>query len=129
MALEWLRSAADDLKLISSVIENAALTHMVAFHCQQSIEKSLKAALEYGGRDVPKKHDLLTLKDMLTVCVEIDNEDILELLNSLYIDARYPGSLGLLPDGKPTVAEANEFYQFAQTVYSDVMKLVTNNKC
>ena len=121
MALEWLKSANDDLMLVSSIIENAELTHMVAFHCQQAVEKALKAALEFAGRDVPQKHDLLTLKDRVGGCVAINNEDILELLNSLYIDARYPGSLGLLPDGKPTLAEAKEFFQFAQTVYGDII--------
>jgi HEPN domain-containing protein len=40
MALEWLKSANDDLMLVSSIIENAELTHMVAFHCQQAVEKA-----------------------------------------------------------------------------------------
>ena len=38
------------------------------------------------------------------------NTDLFILLDQLYIDARYPGELGLLPDGKPSVSEAREFY-------------------
>jgi hypothetical protein len=29
----------------------------------------------------------------------------------------YPGELGLLPDGKPTRADAQEFYACAQSIY------------
>lgn len=127
MAFEWLKAAGDDLTLISNIIEDPGLTHMVAFHCQQAIEKSLKAALEYHGRDVPKKHDLLTLTDLVSDIFKIDDEAILESLNSLYIDARYPGSLGLLPNGKPTVGEAKEFYDFAKMIYHDLSAYISKH--
>jgi HEPN domain-containing protein len=126
IAFEWLKAANDDLMLISNIIEDPGLTHMVAFHCQQAIEKSLKAALEDQGAEVPRKHDLLTLKDLLAGSVAIDDEDILESLNSLYIDARYPGSLGLLPNGKPTVTDAKGFYDFAKAVHEGIYKLISN---
>jgi HEPN domain-containing protein len=42
---------------------------------------------------------------------------LIEKMDKLYIDARYPGELGLLPDGKPTRADAQEFYACAQSVY------------
>lgn len=124
IALEWLKAAADDLRLISNIIDDSGLTHLVAFHCQQAVEKSLKAALEYDGRDVPRKHDLLMLKDSLSDFILLDNEEILEALNSLYTESRYPGMLGLLPNGKPTVSEAKEFYAFARMVYDDIKKQI-----
>lgn len=37
---EWLNSASDDLKMINKAIDDASLTHQVAFHAQQAIEKS-----------------------------------------------------------------------------------------
>ncbi len=33
----------------------------------------------------------------------------------------YPGELGLLPDGKPTHADAQEFYACAKSVYEQTM--------
>jgi hypothetical protein len=40
-----------------------------------------------------------------------------DLLDQLYIDARYPGELGLLPHGKPTIVESQKFYLLAKQVY------------
>ena len=34
-----------------------------------------------------------------------------------YIDSRYPGELGLLPDGKPSLEEAKGFYEFAKNIH------------
>jgi HEPN domain-containing protein len=42
---------------------------------------------------------------------------LIEKMDKLYIDARYPGELGLLPDGKPTHVDAQEFYACAQSIY------------
>jgi HEPN domain-containing protein len=124
MALEWLKAADDDLVLISSIVDNITLTHLAAFHSQQSIEKSFKAILEFNDKKVPKEHDLLRLKDLLCGSFEIDDEDILEVLNSLYIESRYPGNLGLLPNGKPTLGEAKDFFNFAKDIHFRATKLV-----
>ncbi|RKY06467.1 MAG: hypothetical protein DRP56_07380 [Planctomycetota bacterium] len=118
IAKEWLRAAHDDLLLISEIIDNESLTHLVAFHCQQAIEKSFKSILEYNNNNVPKRHDLLVLKDLVFNQIEIGNEDMLEALNSLYTESRYPGDLGLLPEGKPTTKDAEGFYSFARNIYA-----------
>ena len=39
------------------------------------------------------------------------------MLDQLYLDARYPGDQGLLPNGKPTVREASTFYKIAKEVF------------
>lgn len=85
---------------------NPHLTNIVAFHAQQSIEKTFKAVLEESRNDVPKTHSLVRLyalaKDKLNV--EID-ELLLAEINDVYIDARYPGELGLMPYGKPSLVK------------------------
>jgi len=124
MAKEWLKAAHDDLVLISNIIDTESLTHLVAFHCQQAIEKSFKSVLEYNNNNVPKRHDLLVLKDLVFDQIEIENEDMLEALNSLYTESRYPGDLGLLPDGKPTTEDAEEFYSFAKNIYEQANELL-----
>ena len=49
------------------------------------------------------------------------DEDVLDEMNQIYIEARYPSDIGLLPGGTPTgeVAErfitlATELYRFAE---------------
>ena len=46
---EWLKAAKDDLRVADKIITDETLTHMVAFHSQQCIEKSLKAVMEEYG--------------------------------------------------------------------------------
>ena len=101
---------------------------MTSFHSQQSVEKSLKAVLEYHSLKVPRKHDVLMLKDLVCDFIDIPDEDILEDLNALYIDSRYPGEIGLLPHGKPTIQDAQEFYTFANEIFSRVCKLLNVKK-
>jgi len=124
IALEWLKSASDDLILIEEIKNNVNLTHMIAFHAQQAIEKSLKAILEYHNNKVPKKHDLIQLKISVSDFIQIDDDDTLDSLNRLYIEARYPGDLGLLPNGKPGVEDAEVFYNCAEKIYREVEKLI-----
>jgi len=40
------------------------------------------------------------------------------------IDARYPGDLGLFPQGKPTNIEARCFAQFAKGIVKDIRELL-----
>ncbi len=42
----WLAAADDDLMAIESLMVNASLSHIVAFHAQQAIEKVMKAVFE-----------------------------------------------------------------------------------
>lgn len=123
-ALEWLKAAYSDIVVMNSIVTNEVVTHMTAFHSQQCIEKSFKAVLEYHSNTVPKKHDILMLKDLIQSYLPIENEDLLDDINDLYIDARYPGSFGLLPNGKPTLEDAKEFYEFALDIFYQVCELL-----
>lgn len=124
MAAAWLSAAKDDLLAINVLLREESLTNIVAFHAQQAVEKSIKAVLEQHAADIPHKHDLLLLKAEVSAWLEIDDEDILDSLNDLYIEARYPSDLGLLPDGKPTKEEAKSFYLFAKKLVERVDKLL-----
>ncbi len=64
------------------------------------------------------------LNNLVSEYITIDDEYILEALNSLYIVSRYPGSFGLLPHGKPTLEDAREFYEFALDIFDRVCKLL-----
>ncbi len=120
---EWLKAAHDDVEVIEQLFRQEHLTNVTAFHAQQAVEKCLKALLEEYGVGFPKTHDLLRLEKLLPPDAAIRlhiNEAILRRLNLLYIDSRYPGEFGLLPNGKPTLADAREFYQFAQDIYTTI---------
>jgi len=124
-AEEWLASAQDDLETIAEVVENPRLTNIVAFHAQQCIEKCFKALLEEREERVPNIHNLVTLLAKVEGSLdESIDEDLLERLNQLYIEARYPGERGLLPEGKPPPDEAHRFYQFTQSIYEQIQRVL-----
>jgi len=123
MAKEWLKSASFDLENISYIIKVEHLSGVVAFHTQQAIEKSLKAYLAYKQIDIPKTHKLQNLLGRVDIEFEVD-DNTLQLIDKLYIDSRYPGDLGLLPYGQPTLVDAKEFYESAQTVFDEVCRVV-----
>ena len=126
-ALAWLTSANDDLTLIREISSNQSLTHLVAFHAQQAIEKSFKAVLEQHGKPVPRIHSLETLVPKVSPYVSFDTElELLEDLDKLYIDARYPGDLGLLPNGKPTISDAAAFMELAENIFKAISKALSD---
>lgn len=121
----WLESAQMDLGSAGEILTREDLTPVAAFHCQQCVEKCFKAVLEEHSKKVPKEHSTLKLygliQGLVTLAVDMD---ILTDLDDLYIDARYPGELGLLPDGKPTSADAQQFYECAQDIYEQVRRVL-----
>ena len=129
MAKEWIKASLIDLKVINEIIDNKNLTSMTAFHSQQSIEKSLKAILEYHNQDIPKIHHIKKLlkivEEKLQISVDID---LVMKMDSLYIDSRYPGEMGLLPYGNPTLEDAKEFYDFALYIFNKVCSILEMNK-
>ena len=126
---EWLNRARDDLDVVGEIIDIAHLTNITAFHCQQAIEKSFKAILEEHNKVVPRVHNLVRLynivKDKLNFMVD---ELTLKEISDIYTEARYPGELGLVPYGKPTIQDAERFYDTAKTVYNDVSSLLASEQ-
>ncbi len=122
----WLVSARDDLTLIREILHNELLTHLVAFHAQQAIEKAFKAVLEEYGSSVPRIHSLDTLLPKVLEYIDLPMDcELLEDLDKLYIDARYPGDFGLLPNGKPSLEEAREFLELAESIYAIVVSALS----
>lgn len=120
---QWLNFATDDLDTIKEIIGIEHLTNIVAFHCQQCIEKSFKAFLEENELDIPKVHDLAKLYGEVNKIKDFEfDKDILDIFSRVYIEARYPSELGLLPGGKPTIEETKKFYEFTKYVYTEIEK-------
>jgi HEPN domain-containing protein len=118
---DWLNSAEDDLLSIKMLLGNSMLTNIVAFHSQQAIEKSIKAIIEEYGIPFIKTHNLQTLLVKIEEVISLSvNELIISELDRLYIDARYPGDLGLMPNGKPTLSEAEIYFHEALKIKEQV---------
>lgn len=87
----WLEASEIDL-LAANATYKEGLYSSCVFHCQQAVEKKLKAILAYTGK--PKfTHSLTNLMEML---VEPDStsEEIREALSELdlhYTHSRHPG--------------------------------------
>jgi len=77
---EWLKAAKDDLDVIGRIIDVAHLTHIVAFHAQQCIEKVFKALMEEHDIDTPKIHNLVTLYGRIETVAGADLNVPLRLL-------------------------------------------------
>ncbi|MDR1923991.1 MAG: HEPN domain-containing protein [Planctomycetaceae bacterium] len=109
----------------SELLRRDDLTNVTAFHCQQAVEKYLKAFMVANGMPVIKIHDLVKLNKLICPIknFELDN-DILDLLSQLYTDERYPGGLGILPDGIPDKNEAEKFYSFAKEVETKIKNAI-----
>jgi len=119
---DWIGTAKLDIEAMESMIRNERLTGHIAFHAQQAIEKSLKAVIEEDGERVPKIHSLSKLIELCTPFIKLSlNEDIIIALDSLYIESRYPGEFGLLPEGKPDLKQAYKFYESAKMIYSSIL--------
>jgi HEPN domain-containing protein len=101
---EWLSAAKDDLDTVTLLLSQPNLTNILSFHAHQCIEKTFKAVIEKHSSKPQKTHNLEKLYEQVKQFLQISiDEVILETINELYIDSRYPGDLGLLPDGKPTL--------------------------
>ena len=114
----WVRLAEKDILTISEIISNPNLTNIVAFHCQQAIEKYFKAFILENEKPILKIHNLLTLYGTIKEIMKFDiDEDLLSTINDIYLESRYPGEIGLLDDGSmPTIKQAEQFYIFAKEI-------------
>ena len=121
---DWILLADKDLYASELLIKDEhPLANIVAFHCQQTIEKYLKAFLIENDIPLIKTHDLIALNGMVKGIKELGiDENKLILINEVYVEARYPGELGLIPDGLPTKEQAIEFINIAKEIKEIIIK-------
>jgi len=115
---DWVLLADGDLCAAEIILNDEShLTNICAFHCQQAIEKYLKAYLIEKSVPLIKTHDLIKLNGMINEVESIGiDEKKLFAVNEIYIETRYPGELGLVPSGMPTNEEAKEFIEYAKEI-------------
>ncbi len=118
---EWLARAAVDLAAAQVLLSRPELTNAVAFHAQQAVEMALKAVIEEMDLGFVRTHSLTRLHELVRPHYPIIGDmDMLDRLDAVYIEARYPGDMGLLPTGKPTLDEATELFGFANGIFQQL---------
>lgn len=92
---EWVQFAEADFKAASSLNRSRAkhIANIIGFHCQQCIEKYLKARLEEESLPVPKVHSLTALLGLLLAKEPLwaSFAPSLLLVNNFAVKFRYPG--------------------------------------
>ncbi len=91
---EWVRKAEADLLAARTLMTvKPRLNDPICFHCQQAIEKYLKALLQEFRVPIPRIHDL---DDLLDLILPLDPtlqplRRGLNVLTQYAVDYRYPG--------------------------------------
>jgi HEPN domain-containing protein len=94
---EWIDKAEADLeaaeRLAPDVTSSIRLREVVGFHCQQTVEKYLKALLTFYQVEFPKTHEI---KRLLALLSRANPEAAAALsgtkwLGPFGVDIRYPG--------------------------------------
>ncbi|MBU0764451.1 MAG: HEPN domain-containing protein [Bacteroidetes bacterium] len=115
--IEWFEKADHDLGSARIIfIHNPEYFDTIAFHCQQAVEKYLKAALIFYNIGFLRTHDLIYLLDLLSDRHDI-NEAVYDMairLNGFSIKIRYPNKKIFLSkeDLEYTISVAEYFREY-----------------
>ena len=121
---DWLAKANDDLLVINKLTEKEVIaSSAICFHCQQLVEKVLKAYLIANGKEIKKTHNI---EFLLAECADF-NDDFNEIepenLSDFGVEVRYPGDL-YHPDDKETLEYkklAIDIKEFTETKINEIL--------
>jgi HEPN domain-containing protein len=119
---QWLFRADEDIATIQALssLDQSAFGSTICFHCQQAVEKYLKAFLVFNHTDFPKTHDVDYL---LNKCMTIDSESFdsidLKNLTEFGVDIRYPDDFYV-----PTNEEIVYYMDIAKKIQEIVQTLL-----
>lgn len=122
----WLAFAREDLQMAELAL-TAAIYNQVCFHAQQCVEKAVKALLAAREIQPPRTHRLGDLLPMLTPNPLEKRALDIQLMDRFYIPTRYPDALpGILPEGLPNEADAQEAIEIASYVMKRARDLISD---
>jgi HEPN domain-containing protein len=114
---EWVRCAEEDFDVAAALMRRRTKTaaNSIGFHCQQCVEKYLKARLEEAGLNAPRTHDLVVLLQLLLPVEPLwaSFAPALRRLNDYAVKFRYPGHV-------TTRADARQALKACRSLRSDV---------
>lgn len=96
-------------------------TDLICFHCQQAVEKYLKAYLVYLNIIFKKTHSLSYLLDLINEMDKVSGQmySMTEVLESYAVEMRYPDDWY-----EPTEEEAKEAYSIAMKIRRYIFKKI-----
>jgi len=119
--IKWLKKAESDLKTARILFDSKDIvTESICFHCQQAVEKYLKAFLVYHKKEFRKTH---IIAELLKLCIDLDNDfNKLKEINiqnlSIYaVEIRYPDEFYI-----PSIEEAKESIYLAEKTKEFVLQ-------
>ena len=121
---DWIELAKRDFSAAQKLVQDEYLANICLFHCQQTIEKLFKGILEEYGTRIPKIHSVVTLHELLPPEIKnlfIIDPSELSLIDDIYIDSRYPGEIGLLPNRFPSSSDAKNVLGIAEKIFNQVI--------
>ncbi len=105
----WLQRANNDLLSAQRLLEiEPAILDTCCFHCQQSIEKDLKAYLIFKGVDVERTHNIVFLLNECSTFDPVFGTIDCMNINIYAVQSRYPDISDL-----PELSEAHYYYELA----------------
>jgi HEPN domain-containing protein len=113
----WINKADHDLgsaKIIYLHLPDYFDT--IAFHCQQAVEKYIKAILVFREIEFERSHDLIYLLELLPDDIPVSEEKYKKavLLNGFSVQIRYPNKIEYMTNGEleEAISIAQEFRNF-----------------
>jgi HEPN domain-containing protein len=101
---EWVRCGEEDFDVATALMRRRTKTaaNSIGFHCQQCVEKYLKARLEEAGLMAPRTHDLVALLQLLLPAEPLwaSFAPALRGLNDYAVRFRYPGHVATRADAR-----------------------------
>lgn len=120
---QWLAFTRDDVRIVQLAMREG-LFNQVCFHCQQCVEKSLKALIVHQGLVPPRIHKLPDLLGQVHAAPLAAMATEIQLLDRFYTTTRYPGFTPDVPQSLPIQRDAEEALEIAQRVLAYVTDLI-----
>jgi len=117
---QWIKIADRDMLTAQRELEiEPHVTEIICFHCQQAVEKYLKAFLTKHQVEFPKTHSILTL---INLCSGIDSSfkeklSNADILTDYAVEIRYPDDWY-----EPTIEETRKAYELTKKVKEFVLE-------
>lgn len=127
---DWLDRAGDDLICAGLLLKDDNCYNNAAFHCQQCIEKALKAYILFKSSTLVDGHNLTWLcrramRYNKNFSIWLDES---AHLNKCYIETRYPSDLPFDIDFAAVSAHYSLSIEIYRAICSELDDLLENNR-
>ncbi len=121
---QWMTKANEDLLVVEKLTEFEVIANAsVCFHCQQAVEKYLKAFLIANEVEIKRTHNI---EYLLAECSDIDRDFTLidpKELSDFGVDARYPGDM-YVPSTDETLIYKDIAFDVKKIVEKKINKII-----